>query len=78
MHTEYRKCHKLQEEMLTFLRVGLATYGTSYYDVATDIIFVLDPTLAKSLLTDLRDLIERFDRSIFKKEERYFTVLIEL
>jgi len=55
--------------IITLLRV----YGFSAYDLTTSVIFLAKPNLLKNLLSDLRELVERCDKSVIKKDSKFFT-----
>eukprot|EP00826_Nyctotherus_ovalis_P055720 TRINITY_DN7429_c0_g2_i8.p1 TRINITY_DN7429_c0_g2~~TRINITY_DN7429_c0_g2_i8.p1 ORF type:complete len:509 (+),score=64.92 TRINITY_DN7429_c0_g2_i8:394-1920(+) len=51
----------------------LKTYGLSAYDLTTNVLFLAKPNLLKHLLGSLRELIERCDKSVIKKDSKFFT-----
>ncbi len=70
----YRKNPLVWTGLIGLVRTGLTVFGASFFDLATDVLFVLEPDVPRTLLGDFRELIERYDRSVVKKGEKYFSV----
>jgi len=58
--------------LLQLLKIILSQYGASCYDLITEILFVCEPNIFKNLLSSFRDLIERYDNSVIKKDAKFF------
>eukprot|EP01022_Parablepharisma_sp_SALTPOND_P012967 TRINITY_DN168_c0_g1_i2.p1 TRINITY_DN168_c0_g1~~TRINITY_DN168_c0_g1_i2.p1 ORF type:complete len:787 (-),score=74.75 TRINITY_DN168_c0_g1_i2:3322-5682(-) len=63
----------LWQGMLQLLTTLIKTYGASCYDLVTEVLFIAEPNVFKALLADFRELIERYDKSVIKKGEKFFT-----
>lgn len=57
--------------MLKFIKVCLLKFGVSFFDLSTEILFDFTPSHMKMLVSDLRCIIQRYDKSIVKKEDQY-------